>query len=118
MKITVNNEPVDLPASVILEQLQPRIDSSLILYKEWSAQKRLMVKTGLRTMLAFLEMQFGIRIEFPDSDDFVIMLLTNLPLWLEAFMERIELDTTTGTTWTDPDTKYKTITGLSIKFSH
>lgn len=115
MKITLNNEEYDLPGTVITDQMQPKIDGALSTYKEWPIQKRLMVKAGIRTLFAFLEGQFGLRVEFPEGDDFIIMLLTNIPQWIQQFTERIELD---ATSISDLTTRHSTITGLSVKFTN
>lgn len=115
MKIQLNDEAYDLPGTVIADQLQPKIDQALAIYKEWPVQKRLMLKTGIRTLQVFLQMQMGARIEFPESDDFIIMLLENLPIWIQTFMERIELD---ATSISDLTTRHSTITGLSVKFTN
>lgn len=115
MKITLNDEIIDLPGIVITNELQPKIDGALSTYKDWPIQKRLMMKAGIRTLFAFLEGQFGIRVQFPEGDDFIVMLLTNLPQWIQQFTERTELD---ATSISDLTTRHSTITGLSVKFTN
>jgi hypothetical protein len=115
MKITLNNKLIDLPASVIIEQIQPKLDQALVKYKELPVQKRLMLKAGIRTAQAYVEMVSGVRIDMPESDDYVIMLLENLPTWITKFMEHVEID---ATTISDLTTRHQTVNGASIKLTH
>lgn len=113
MKIVLTNETFELPARVITEQLQPKIDVALTKYKEYPLQKRLMLKAGIRTAQALAEQYTGIRIELPQSDDIIITVLENLPVWITEFMERVEID---AETVSDLTTRYQTVTRAGIRF--
>lgn len=112
MKILLNSEPIEFPASVIIEQLQPKIDEALAKYKEMPLQTRIMLKAGIRTAQAFAERFTGMRVELPESDDFVIMLLENLPTWIEKLMERVEID---ATTISDLTTRHTSVNGVNVR---
>lgn len=119
MKITLNNLSEQntiefkLPSSVITDQIQPRLDLGLATYKEMPLQKRIMLKAAIRTGQAMAEQFAGIKIELPEADDYIIMLLENLPVWITSFMEKIEIDAST----VNKDTKHQTVTRVSIKLT-